>query len=187
MTAESVGGRVSPTHPSGIDLAVHSDSTPTNSSDEFDWEAEEEESPQIADLKKAKRVRRLWLLYSRLSRGVRLLLVGVLGTAIILSPYVVFRLRFRHSIVYRQVAAWSIWLAISYAAVSIPKRELVDIRSYPFINQAIMTGLIVGIIPRIIIWVMFVFWGKAPESVKVTTGLNLTNLRITAIILVVVY
>lgn len=114
MTAEFP----SPTPAPRIDSTIHSDSTPTNSSDEFDWDGEGEDSPQTTDLKKAKRVRRLWLLYSRLSGGIRLLLVGVLGTAIILSPYIVFKLRFSHSVVYEQVATWSIWLAISYAGVS---------------------------------------------------------------------
>lgn len=94
-----------------------SDSTPTNSSDEFDWEAEEEEERQTSDPKKAKRIRRLWLLYHRLSRGVRLLILGVLGTGICMTPYIVFRLRFRNSVAYDQATAWSIWLSIAFAAV----------------------------------------------------------------------
>lgn len=165
MTTEPAA-RSSPVLLPPEDSDSDSDSTPTNSSDEFDWEAEEEDSPQATELKKAKRIRRLWLLYSRLSRGVRLLLFGGLGTAIILAPYIVFELRFKSNVVYKQVAAWSIWLAISFAAVRFEQlsptifAELVNL-------QSIMTAIVVGVIPRFIIWIMFAIWGKAPESVKV--------------------
>lgn len=116
MTTEPAA-RSSPVRLPPEDSGSDSDSTATNSSDEFDWEAEEEDSPQATELKKAKRIRRLWLLYSRLSRGVRLLLFGGLGTSIIIAPYIVFELRFKNNIAYKQVTAWSIWLAISFAAV----------------------------------------------------------------------
>ncbi|KAF8315392.1 hypothetical protein DL93DRAFT_2057318 [Clavulina sp. PMI_390] len=128
------------------DLADPSDSTPTNSEDEFDWEAEEDDLRK-PEIKKATRIRRLWLLYSRLSRGIRLLLVGVLGAALLLAPYIVFHLRFSKNVAYSHVATWSIWLSISYAAF-------------------ILTSLVVGLVPRFIIWAMFVLWGKAPETAK---------------------
>ena len=48
-----------------------SDSTATNSSDEFDWDAADGDEQSIHHEKKAKRGRRLWLGFMKLARPVR--------------------------------------------------------------------------------------------------------------------
>jgi hypothetical protein len=48
-----------------------SDSTATNSSDEFDWDAADGDEHSIHHEKKAKRGRRVWLGFMKLARPVR--------------------------------------------------------------------------------------------------------------------
>lgn len=55
----------------GSPKASDTDSTATNSSDEFDWDAEEDGATISRDKAKAKRMRRLWLLIMKLARPVR--------------------------------------------------------------------------------------------------------------------
>lgn len=127
MTTE---GRLSPVRiPRDDPSSDDDDSEPTGSEDEFDWEAEEEDAPQAVDPRKAKRIRRCWLLYHRLSHGVRMLIIGILGTAICITPYIVFQLKFRHSVAYDQGTAWSLWLAISYAAVRVAASPILSFSS----------------------------------------------------------
>ncbi|KAG6814285.1 hypothetical protein H0H92_013410 [Tricholoma furcatifolium] len=98
-------------HPSGTDTA-------TNSSDEFDWDDDEdfkapkEQKEQV----KAKRGRALWLAFMKLSRAIRVLLLGVIVAAILIAPFIVVNLRFKGNPVSAQVRVWSVWLAIIWAA-----------------------------------------------------------------------
>ncbi|KAF8323535.1 uncharacterized protein EI90DRAFT_3076953 [Cantharellus anzutake] len=125
---------------------IESDSSETHSSDEFDWEADIEE--RVVDLtKKATRLRRLWLLFLKLSSGLRITLFGILGSAIFITPYLVFLLRFPHSVVYKQVTTWSIWFSVTWAAGA-------------------LTSLVVNASPRLILGLILTIWGKPPEHIK---------------------
>lgn len=98
-------------------VQVESD-TSTNTSDQFDWDeepsgAEEEETHQG---KHARRGRALWLAFMKLTRLVRALLVGVIGTAFFITPLLVVELKYQSSGGVRpQVHAWSLWLSIIWA------------------------------------------------------------------------
>ena len=62
-----------------------SDSTATNSSDEW-GEASDEEAEGVKQAVKAKRGRLVWMAFMKLARPIRILLVGVLGTALLITP-----------------------------------------------------------------------------------------------------
>ncbi len=116
-----------------------SDTTATNSSDEFDWDAEEKIDP--ADLVKAKRIRWLWLSFMKLSRFLRVLLVGTIGAGILITPLLVVDLRFRENPVRLQVHVWSLWLTIVWSA-------------------ACVTTLVVDAIPHIVLLLMRLCGGQ---------------------------
>lgn len=117
-----------------------SDTTATNSSDEFDWD-ENEGKEDASDLIKARRVRWLWLQFMKLSRFIRVLLVGVTGAAILIIPLLVVNLRFRKSPVRLQVHVWSLWLTIIWSA-------------------ACATSLVVDATPHIVLLVIRLFGGQ---------------------------
>ncbi|KAI0331475.1 hypothetical protein GY45DRAFT_1322271 [Cubamyces sp. BRFM 1775] len=98
----------------------HSDSsgtTATESEDEFDWEAEDDaKSQHIAASIKARRGHALYRAFLKLPKLFRVILVGVIGAGILITPLLVVNLRFNTSIVKAQVHVWSLWLAISWAA-----------------------------------------------------------------------
>ena len=52
----------------------------------------------------------------KLSRFVRTLLVGILGAGILITPLLVFKLRFNDSPARIQAHVWSLWLSITWAA-----------------------------------------------------------------------
>ncbi|KAG0709774.1 Mechanosensitive ion channel-domain-containing protein [Suillus ampliporus] len=133
-----------------------SNTTSTNSSDEFDWDEEEvasqAENPVTG--KKARRGRALWLGFMKLARPVRTLLVGILGAAFFIIPLLVVELRFKHKQSVRpQVRAWSLWLSITWAA-------------------SCATYLLVDAIPRITIYVIFLLGGQV-ERLKTQIELTL--------------
>lgn len=115
-----------------------SDTTATNSSDEFDWD---EGGGDGTDLVKAKRVRWLWLQFMKLSQLIRVLLVGVIGAAILITPLLVVNLKFRENPVRLQVHVWSLWLTIIWSA-------------------ACATTLVVDAIPHIVLLVTQLFGGQ---------------------------
>ncbi|KAI0704350.1 Mechanosensitive ion channel-domain-containing protein [Cytidiella melzeri] len=90
----------------------------TDSEDEFDWEAEDDDlSTHHKDLPtRSIRGRAVWLAFMKLSRTLRTLLVGVLGVGILITPLLVFQLRFNSSPARRQAHVWSLWLTITWAA-----------------------------------------------------------------------
>lgn len=64
-----------------------SDTTATNSSDEFDWDEEDDAKSIVkTDIIKAKRGRALWMMFMKLARPVRVLIIGILGTGILIAP-----------------------------------------------------------------------------------------------------
>ncbi|KAI8996381.1 Mechanosensitive ion channel-domain-containing protein [Trametes punicea] len=94
-----------------------STTTDTDSEDEFDWEAEDDaKSQQIAASIKARRGHALYRAFLKLPRFLRALLIGCIGAAILITPLLVVNLRFSTSVVKAQVHAWSLWLAITWAA-----------------------------------------------------------------------
>lgn len=101
---------------SDCDVEVESD-TSTNTSDEFDWDEEPSGAAQESHQgKHARRGRALWLAFMKLTRLVRTLLVGVVGTAFLITPLLVVELKYQSSGVRSQVHAWSLWLSIIWAA-----------------------------------------------------------------------
>lgn len=118
------------------------DSTATNSSDEFDWSEDEEAKANKAQLHvRPKRGRRLWLAFVKLARPVRVVLVSLVGVAISITPLLVVDLRFPHNAAKTQVHVWSLWLTIIWAASCI-------------------TYLVMDLIPRFVITVTRFFGGK---------------------------
>ena len=123
------------------------DSTATNSSDEFDWSEDEEAKVDKAELLvRTKRGRRLWLAFVKLARPVRVVLVSLVGVAISITPLLVVDLRFPHNAARTQVHVWSLWLTIIWAASCI-------------------TYLVVDLIPRFVITVTW-FCGGKTERLK---------------------
>ena len=119
-----------------------SESTATNSSDEFDWSEDEEAKADKAQLQvRTKRGRRLWLAFVKLARPVRVILVSLVGVAISVTPLLVVDLRFPQNPAKPQVQVWSLWLTIIWAASCI-------------------TYLVVDLIPRFVVTVTWFFGGK---------------------------
>jgi hypothetical protein len=89
---------------------AHSDSesTATDSSDEFNWDEDEEEAGKLHEETglRAKRGRALWLAFMKLARPVRTFFVGVVGCAILITPLLVFQLRFKSNVARPHVHAW---------------------------------------------------------------------------------
>ncbi|KAI0629228.1 Mechanosensitive ion channel-domain-containing protein [Trametes polyzona] len=99
------------------DSAASSDETATESEDEFDWDAEDDaKSQHVAASIKARRGHALYRAFLRLPKLFRVLLVGAIGAGILITPLLVVNLKFNTSVVKAQVHAWSLWLAISWAA-----------------------------------------------------------------------
>ena len=93
--------------------------TATNSSDEFDWDAEEEITSSRGVLEisqKARRGRRIWNIFMRLARPIRTAIAGLIGAGLFITPLLVFRFRFRDNAAYKHVFAWSLWLSVTWAA-----------------------------------------------------------------------
>jgi hypothetical protein len=146
------------------------DSTATNSSDEFDWSEDEEAKADKAQLQvRAKRGRRLWLAFVKLAVPVRVVLVSFIGVAISITPLLVVNFCFPDNPAKTQVHVWSLWFTIIWAASCI-------------------TYLVVDLIPRFVIAVTWFFGGKT-ERLKVQVGVCvfllshiyiLRNLRLTS-------
>lgn len=122
--------------------------TATNSSDEFDWEAEDD-STSVRGMEakqKAIRGKKLWSLFMRLARPIRTFLVALIGVGILITPLLVFQLRFHGNVAQPHVHAWSLWLAITWAA-------------------ACITYIVVDLIPRFVVFIVTVFHGQV-ESLK---------------------
>ncbi len=123
--------------------STDSDTTATHSSDEFNWSDDSSSGPKNGDIVKAKRGRLIYLAFIKLSRWIRVLIIGILGCAILITPLLVVQLRFKElaSSVRTQVHVWSLWLTIIWAA-------------------ACATYLVVDAIPRLIVGLIVLFGGQ---------------------------
>jgi hypothetical protein len=115
------------------------DTSSTNTSDEFNWDDEEEQVEAAQDTK-AKRGRALYLAFMKLARPFRVILIGFLGAGILITPLLVVQLKFKSSVVRPQVHMWSLWLSIIWASSCI-------------------TYLVVDAIPRLVIATIVLFGG----------------------------
>ncbi|KAG9317446.1 hypothetical protein JVU11DRAFT_1646 [Chiua virens] len=132
-----------------------SDTSDTNTSDEFDWDEEpsfvEKETHQG---KHARRGRALWLAFMKLNRPVRTLLAGLIGTAFFITPLLVVELKYQNSGGVRlQVHAWSLWLSIIWAA-------------------SCATYLVVDLLPSTIVSIILLLGGQV-ERLKTQVELTL--------------
>lgn len=125
----------------------------TSTSSEFDWD--EDDGDQVdrssAPSTKAKRGRAIYLAFMRLSRLLRVILLGIIGAGILITPLLVVHLtRLKNSPTRLQVHVWSLWLSIIWVAGCI-------------------TTLTVDAIPRLVVGVVVLFGsGKAAiERLKV--------------------
>lgn len=129
--------------------------TATNSSDEF-WDDAAKEAGDLkpSDDTRAKRGRRLYLAFMKLYRPIRVFIVAVLGAGILITPFLIFRYSFPHSVARPHVDAWSIWFTISWAS-----------------GAAI--SILIDLIPRIVLSLILNVIGKPPESL--TTELEVRH------------
>jgi len=101
------------------DGASDSDSSPTGSSDEFDWDQEEDDTSSKTrndPTVRAKRGRAAYLGFMKLARPLRVTLLCILGGGILITPLLLVHFLFRSSPVKKHVFAWSIWLTIVWVA-----------------------------------------------------------------------
>lgn len=121
--------------------------TATDTSDEFDWDAEDDAlSTRNMNAGHAKRGRFIWRAFMKLSRTVRTILVGAIGAGILIAPLLVFKLRFNSSPARRQAHAWSLWLTIAWAA-------------------GVATYLIVDLLPRLVLFILRISGYKTERTV----------------------
>ncbi|KDQ61658.1 hypothetical protein JAAARDRAFT_31123 [Jaapia argillacea MUCL 33604] len=116
--------------------------TVTNSSDEFNWD-EDDEHPEAQSPpdEKARRGRAVWLAFMKLARPLRTLVVGILGVGILITPLLVFQWRFKRSPIEPHIYVWSLWLAIIWAA-------------------GCLASFVVDFLPRLIISMVLLFGGQ---------------------------
>ncbi|KAI0313274.1 hypothetical protein OF83DRAFT_1165648 [Amylostereum chailletii] len=121
-----------------------SSGTVTNSDDEFNWDEEDDAASKkkVSEGSKAKRGRLIYLMFMKLSRPVRTLLIGILGVGIFITPFLVVEFRFKGSVVRPHVYAWSLWFAIIWAA-SCVTYILVDLLPKLFIGILVLFGVTV--------------------------------------------
>jgi len=103
----------------GDDDASDSDSSPTGSSDEFDWDKEEDDASNKArndNTVKAKRGRAAYLGFLKLARPLRVILLCILGGGILITPLLIVHFFFRSNPVKNHVFAWSIWFTVIWVA-----------------------------------------------------------------------
>ncbi|KAF5321397.1 hypothetical protein D9619_001370 [Psilocybe cf. subviscida] len=137
-----------------------SESNSASSTDEgeiehFDWSEDEatvNENENVGTVR-AKRGRRLWLALMKLSLPVRVLLIGAIGCAILITPLLVVNIRFNGSPVKQQVHSWSLWLTIIFAS-------------------SCATFLVVEAIPKIVILLSKIF-GANVERLTIQVELTM--------------
>ncbi|GJE91086.1 mechanosensitive ion channel-domain-containing protein [Phanerochaete sordida] len=107
------------TQTSHHDSDTDSDAT-EDSDDDFDWEADDDarstKGDPIANTTNVRRGRAVWRAFMKLSRPVRTLIIAVLGTSILITPLLVYQLRFNNTPGRTQAHVWSLWMAITWAA-----------------------------------------------------------------------
>ncbi|EMD38841.1 hypothetical protein CERSUDRAFT_92875 [Gelatoporia subvermispora B] len=141
----------------GVQAQENSDSeTATEaSSDEFDWEADDEthsQNKQPLDTSlKLKRGRLLWNSFMKLAKPLRVLIIGAIGAGILITPLLVFQLRVEGSEVRTEIRVWSLWLSVTWAT-------------------GIATYMVVDALPHLVI-IFLRTMGHKVERLKVTIEL----------------
>lgn len=98
--------------------ASDSDSSATGTSDEFDWDEEDDAStnPRNEQVVKAKRGRAAYLAFMKLARPLRVTLLCILVGGILITPLLIVHFLFRSNSAKKHVFAWSIWLTAIWVA-----------------------------------------------------------------------
>lgn len=125
-----------------VDDTPDSDSSPTGSSDEFDWDKEEDDASTKArndPTVKAKRGRAAYLAFMKLARPLRVTLLCILGGGILITPLIVVHFLFRSNPVKKHVFAWSIWLTIVWVAACLTY-VVVDAFGWVFLGLVSLFG-----------------------------------------------
>jgi hypothetical protein len=97
----------------------------------------------------------------KLSLPVRVLLIGAIGCAILITPLLVVNIRFNSSPVKQQVHSWSLWLTIIFAC-------------------SCATFLVVEAIPKIVILVSKIF-GANVERLTIQVEVRLLLFYVTIV------
>jgi hypothetical protein len=121
--------------------ASDSDSSPTGSSDEFDWDEEDDTSTKGRGdhVVKAKRGRAAYLAFMRLARPIRVTLMCILGGGILITPLLIVHFLFHSNPAKKHVFAWSIWLTIVWVAACLTY-VVVDAFGWVFLGLVSLFG-----------------------------------------------
>ncbi|EGG12294.1 uncharacterized protein MELLADRAFT_115107 [Melampsora larici-populina 98AG31] len=144
----------------------YDNSTDSDDHDEFDWDLsdedeldeEEKENRKIEknkrlthlhehQVKRATRLRKVYLTFMKLSRPIRTSLLLLFGSGLTISPTLILHFRFPNSPVIRPVMVWSIWLSLCVAATCL---------------SSIMTDFL----PIILLKIIDFLYGSTPEKLK---------------------
>jgi small-conductance mechanosensitive channel len=124
--------------------------------DDFDWDTDDSDDDEESRVvhkdgrvvkTRAKRGKRIFLWLMRLARPIRILIFGMIGTAIAMVPFIVTTTAYVNSPARPHVQSWSAWVAIIWAA-------------------SCGTFLILDWIPPIVLKVGVAFYGRAPPMFK---------------------
>ncbi|CAD6902793.1 unnamed protein product [Tilletia caries] len=117
---------------------------------------------------RARRGRAVYLSCMQLARPVRFALLGFLGTAIALVPFIVAITAFKSNPAYGQIAMWSVWIAIIYSA-------------------SCATFLVLDFVPSLIMRLAIAVYGRAPEVFKTQVELLTATLFYLKLVLCVAW
>ena len=127
----------------------------TDSSDEEEMQAVKHAKEEVAhfahrhNVKRAKRLRKVYLACMRISRPVRTTLIGLIGGGILIMPSVVVWTAYndRSTVARDNVKVWSIWLTSVW-------------------TSACGTSIFVDAIPWLVSKICFLLVGLYPQAVK---------------------
>ncbi|KAG2015905.1 hypothetical protein CC2G_009127 [Coprinopsis cinerea AmutBmut pab1-1] len=123
----------------------------TSDDDDFDWDKDDDSTNVQADVE-AKRGRRLWLAFMKLSLFVRVFLIACIGVAILVTPLIVVNVRFPNSPAKIHVHVWSLWFTINWAAIC---------GTYIFVDA----------IPHVVLLITSAFTSRQVERLKIQIDL----------------
>ncbi|PWN42555.1 hypothetical protein IE81DRAFT_323312 [Ceraceosorus guamensis] len=128
----------------------HNDESSDDETDDFNWSSDEDDPDTVVEADgtkriRAKRGRRIYMFLMNLARPIRIMILGLLGSAIALVPFIVVLTAFPRNAARPQVEVWSIWVAIIWAA-------------------ACGTFLVLNWVPTLLEKIATAIWGKVPAS-----------------------
>ena len=129
------------------DTDTSSSNESSEEEEEFDWEKDDEANSKAEGTIEAKRGRRVWLAFMKLSRPIRVFLIALLGVGVLITPLIVVNVRFPNTPVKVQVHVWSLWLTINWAT-------------------SCGTYLLVDAIPHLVVAITSLFGGQV-ERLKI--------------------